>query len=52
MWAEIIEENREKIVEVLKLYRANLDVLIRMIEKDESLKDIFKAAARSHRCLS
>jgi len=52
MWAEIIEQNREKIVEALTLYRDNLDSVIAMIETDQSLEDIFKAAARSYRCLS
>ncbi len=52
VWTEIIDQNREKIVESLSLYRDNLTSVIELIRKGESLKDIFEAAARSYRCLS
>jgi len=51
VWSEIIDQNREKIVESLRLYADNLSNVADLIEKRISLKDIFGAAARSYRCL-
>ncbi len=52
VWTEIIDQNREKIVESLSLYRDNLSSVIELLRNGESLKEIFDAAARSYRCLS
>lgn len=52
VWSEIIDQNRENIVEALERYRENLETVIGLIRRNESLQDIFAAAARSYRCLS
>ncbi len=52
VWSEIVDQNRENIVGALERYRDNLDTVIGLIRRKESLQDIFAAAARSYRCLS
>ena len=52
VWSELIDQNRENIVEALTVYRDNLNAVLEVIENRKSLKDVFAAAARSYRCLS
>lgn len=51
VWQEIITENKAEIIKSLRLYRENLDTVIKRIEADESLKEIFQDASRSYKCL-
>jgi len=52
VWSEIIDQNRDEVVESLKLYIDNLNSIVKKINKKESLSDVFSAAARSYKCLS
>lgn len=52
LWADIIDGNRKNILSSLKLYRDNLNQVIRMIGKKKSLEDLFADANRSYKCLS
>ncbi|MFH2050484.1 MAG: prephenate dehydrogenase/arogenate dehydrogenase family protein [bacterium] len=52
VWEEIIDQNRDEVVKSLNLYIDNLNSIVKKIKKKESLSDIFKAAARSYKCLS
>lgn len=51
VWSEIISENRTEIIKALHLFRDNLGKVSRMIEKEQPLTQVFKAASRSYRCL-
>jgi prephenate dehydrogenase len=52
VWNELIDRNRENVVEALTVFRDNLNAVLDMIEKRRPLRDVFAAAARSYRCLS
>ena len=51
VWQEIITENKTEIIEALKIYKNNLDDVIKKIKNDESLEKIFKDSSRSYTCL-
>ena len=51
VWSEIISENRTEIIKALRLFNQNLNKVTRMIEKRQSLSEIFKDASRSYQCL-
>ncbi|MFQ5498041.1 MAG: prephenate dehydrogenase [Candidatus Zixiibacteriota bacterium] len=51
VWSEIVAENRQEIVQSLRLFERNLRHVTKLIENEQSLSDIFAAAARSYRCL-
>ncbi len=52
VWQEIIDQNREKIVEALELYQDNIGLIVDLIRKRKSLEEVFTSAARSYKCLS
>lgn len=52
VWEEIIDQNRDLVIEALKLYAENLNILLGKVKKKEPLADIFEAANRSYKCLS
>jgi len=52
VWEEIIDQNRDEVLKSLNLYIDNLNSIVNKIKKKESLSDVFKAAARSYKCLS
>lgn len=52
VWSEIIEENREQIIDALDTYADNVRMVKELIKKNKSLEAVFKAASRSYRCLS
>ncbi|MEK7774520.1 MAG: prephenate dehydrogenase/arogenate dehydrogenase family protein [Candidatus Zixiibacteriota bacterium] len=52
LWSDIIEENRQEIVDALTIYRDNLSTIISQMKKKQSLKPVFDSAVRSYRCLS
>jgi len=52
VWEEIIDQNRELVIEALKLYAENLNILLGKVKNREPLKVIFDAANRSYKCLS
>jgi len=51
VWSEIISENKKEIIKALHLFRDNLGSVTRMIENEQPLTQVFKAASRSYRCL-
>ncbi len=51
VWSEIIEQNRTDIIKALKLFHNNLGKVTNMIETGQPLDGVFKAAARSYKCL-
>jgi len=52
LWSDIIEENRQEIVDALTNYRDNLSTIISQMKRKQSLKPVFDSAVRSYRCLS
>lgn len=52
VWEEIIDQNRDLVIEALKLYAENLNILLGKVKNKEPLKEIFEAANRSYKCLS
>ena len=52
VWSEIVDQNRERVIAALNLYIENLTAVRDIIKRQEDLKDVFAAAARSYKCLS
>lgn len=52
LWANIIDENRDEIIDALAMYRDNLGRIISYLKKKQSLELVFNSAVRSYRCLS
>ncbi len=51
VWSEIIDQNRPEIIKSLENFRNNLNKVIGMVKSKDSLANIFKASARSYKCL-
>ena len=51
VWSEIIDQNRPEIIKSLENFRNNLNKVIGIVRSKDSLAKIFKASARSYKCL-